>query len=316
MRSDQESKEFKELVLGHSLSDMREIGWQQTFLGEQTFLRVSKPPAQILEALSTRFALDELHIKDICNHAHPPQFTRLDNGSLHIILRFPVERASKNDGQEVTSVSILADGRMCALIWPGERFHYFSDRELSGLTVEDCVCKLIHLLVDHLLQRAYGLREEMDELEDECLADVRTANLGLLLTMRKEFSVLARYARTNAVAIDKLRNNPGYRDSVRLADAHEHMLRSSVIAESRAEHALSVMQVVQSLLSQQLNEVLTFLAVITVILTPLGVIAGIFGMNFVDMGVLKYPNGFALTIAAMLLLSAVLAVVFKIKKWW
>lgn len=316
MESDQESGEFRRLVQGHALADMREIDWQQALQEEQTFLRVARPTAPILESLSSRFTLDGLHIKDILNPAHPPQFTRLDNGSLHLILRFPVKDSAEGDGPEATSVSILADSRTCALIWPGEGFHYFSDRELSGLTVEACVCMIIHMLVDHLLQRTYALREEMDELEDECLADVRTADLGLLLSMRKEFSVLARYARTNAVVIEKLRDIAGYRDSVRLVDAHEHMLRASTIAGSRAEHALSVMQVVQSLLSQQLNEVLTFLAVITVILTPLGVIAGIFGMNFVDMDVLKYPNGFAMTIAGMLLLAVALAIVFKIRKWW
>jgi magnesium transporter len=60
----------------------------------------------------------------------------------------------------------------------------------------------------------------------------------------------------------------------------------------------------------------TFLAVITVILTPIGVIAGIFGMNFTNMDVLKYPNGFTLAISGMLLLAAGLAAIFKIKKWW
>jgi Mg2+ and Co2+ transporter CorA len=53
----------------------------------------------------------------------------------------------------------------------------------------------------------------------------------------------------------------------------------------------------------------TFLAVITVILTPIGV-------NFTNMDVLKYPNGFTLAISGMLLLAAGLAAIFKIKKWW
>ena len=85
--------------------------------------------------------------------------------------------------------------------------------------------------------------------------------------------MLARYARTNAITIEKLREDSVYRENLRLIDAHEHMQRASVIAESRAEHVLSLMQAVQSLLSQRLNQVLTFLAVITVILTPIDIIA-------------------------------------------
>ena len=76
------------------------------------------------------------------------------------------------------------------------------------------------------------------------------------------------------------------------------------------------MQAAQSLLSQRLNEVMTFLAVITVVLTPMGIIAGIFGMNFKHMEVLDYPNGFALSVWGMLVLGAMLAAFFKFKKWW
>lgn len=39
-------------------------------------------------------------------------------------------------------------------------------------------------------------------------------------------------------------------------------------------------------------------------------------MNFTNMDVLKYPNGFTLAISGMLLLAAGLAAIFKIKKWW
>lgn len=308
--------EPKDVALGHSLDDMRELSWEQTLTQDQTFLQIVNPSAKLLETLSERFSLDELHIKDILNRAHPSQFTRLKNGALHIILRFPFERVGEVKAHEVTSASILSDKKMCALIWPGERYHTVSNVDLIGLNAEECVCKIIHLLVENLLRRVYALREDMDELEDECLTDVGNADMGKLLLMRKEFSILARHASSNAITIEKLRAEPRYRDSLRLIDAHEHMLRASSIAESRTEHALSVMQAIQSLLSQRLNQVLTFLALITVILTPMGVIAGVFGMNFTNMDVLKTPNGFVWVISVMLLLATALAIIFKIKKWW
>ena len=314
MRTD--TVEPGENILGHQLADMQEITWQQALQGEQTFLRLAHPSVTLLDALRERFTLDELYIKDICNAVHPPQFTRLEQGGLLIILRFPVELVSEDKNVDTTSVSILADDKMCVLIWPGRRFHFFANGDLSGLSVEECVCKIIHLLVDHLLRRVYTLREEMDEVEDACLADVDDADLGRLLLIRKEFAMLARQARNNEIAIDQLRSDALYRDNLRLIDAHEHMQRASAIAESRSEHALSVMQAVQSLLSQRLNEVMRLLAMITVILTPMGIIAGVFGMNFTEMGVLRNPHGFALSIGGMLLLALVLGVYFKIKRWW
>jgi len=316
MQTDQDTLTSKDIVLANHLADMQEIDWQQALQTEQNILRLANPSLATLAALAERFSLDELHIKDIRNPLHPPHFTRLDHGVLHIILRFPVEQEPQDEISKVTSVSIIADARMCALIWPGQRFHYFSHHDLMGLDVVECVSKIIHKLVDHLLSRVYTLREDMDEFEEECLEDVNKADLGRLLTMRKEIAELARHARTNGIAIEKLMLDPTYKNKLLLIDAHEHMHRAASIAESKADHALNVMQAAQSLLSQRLNEVMAFLAVMTVVLTPMGIIAGIFGMNFAHMDMLEYPNGFALSVWGMLLLGVILAAFFKFKKWW
>jgi len=312
-----ETIEIKASVHVHLLEDMREIDLQEALATpEHTLWRMANPSPGMLDLLCERFVLDELHIKDICSSIHPPHFTRLENGAMHIILRFPVDKETEDEFSEVTSVSILVDRDMCALVWPGKRFHHFTNADLKGLNVDECASKIIHMLVDYLLSRVYILREEMDEFEEACLADVSNADLGRLLTMRKEMATLARHARTNALAIGKLLTDPAYMENLYLFDAHEHMNRATAIAESKAEHALNVMQAAQSLLSQRLNEVMTFLAVITVVLTPMGIIAGIFGMNFTNMEVLSSPYGFALSIWGMLILGAALALFFKLKKWW
>ena len=139
MQSDHEIIAGKEPIRCHFLADMREIGWEQALQDDRTLLRLARPQGVVLEALGKRFSLDELHIKDILNPAHPPQFTRLKKGALHIILRFPVKGAGEGETSEATSVSILADKKMCALIWAGERYHHFSSHDLIGLSVEECV---------------------------------------------------------------------------------------------------------------------------------------------------------------------------------
>lgn len=296
------------------LSDMQQLDWHQAINEDQALLRFANPTAEILQAIQKRFSLDELHLKDLCNPKHPPHFSRLEHNIIHIILRFPIH--TESGAREVTSVSILADSKLCALIWPQKRFHHFPTSDLMGLSINACVSKMIHRLVDYLLSRVYLLREEMDELEEECLSDVNNADLARLLAMRKEMAELARHGRNNALAIEKLMADPEFASDVRLTDAHEHMNRAYAIAEAKAEHALNIMQAAQSLLSQRLNEVMTLLAVITVVLTPMGIIAGIFGMNFAQMDVLALPHGFAWSVWGMLILGVILAAFFKYKRWW
>lgn len=300
----------------HQLADMQQINWEQSLSDEQTFLRLASPSDEQLAGLQQSFQLDDLHITDIRNPEHPPHLTLLGNDTVMIILRFPVEVEKEDASSNISSVTILADRRMCALIWPEKRYHRFSDQDLAGLDVRECVGKILHMLVDYLLSRVNILREQLDEFEDECLADAGNADLEKLMLMRKELASLARLARGNLLVIDKLLQEEGYRESLRLSDAHEHMNRAASMAELKADQALNVMQAVQSLLSQRLNEVMRFLAVITVILTPMGVIAGIFGMNFTHMEVLAYPSGFAISLWIMLVLGVILAAIFRIKRWW
>ncbi|MDD4977226.1 MAG: CorA family divalent cation transporter [Gallionella sp.] len=305
-----------EILLGNRLDDMGALDWREALGAEAALLRVARPSTSVLEALAERFGLDSLYVKDICNPAHPPQFSRLEEGGVLLILRFPIATGDEAGGGVSVSVSLLADNKLCVLIWPGERYQDVPERELRESSVDECVAKFVHHLIDPLLRRVYVLRDEMDDVEDECLANVDKADLGSLLLMRKEFATLARNARTNAMVIEQLRMHSIYRENLHLMDAQEHMQRASVIAESRSEHALSVMQAVQSLLSQRLNEVMRLLAMITVVLTPMGVIAGIFGMNFSNMSVLQSPHGFGLALLSMLILGGCLVTVFKLKRWW
>ncbi len=304
----------KDIEFASRLSDMQQLGWRDAIHEDHVLLRLANPSAEALEIIKQRFSLDDLHLKDLQNPKHPPQMSCLEQDVIHLILRFPISSDS-GDG-EITSVSIVADDKLCALIWPVKRFHHFPARDLLGLTIHGCISKMIHILVDYLLTRVYTLREEMDELEDECLSDVNNADLVSLLAKRKEMAELARHGRNNALAIEKLRLGSDFADDLRLIDAHEHMNRATAIADAKAEHALTVMQAAQSLLSQRLNEVMAFLAVITVVLTPMGIVAGIFGMNFTHMDVLSHPHGFIWSIWGMLLLGAILAAFFKFKKWW
>lgn len=134
--------------------------------------------------------------------------------------------------------------------------------------------------------------------------------------MRRQMSRYARLANGNAIVIERLLKEPAFQHNIVLLDGFEHMERAKNIADASSEHALNVLQAAQSLLSQNLNQVMMFLAIITVILTPMGVIAGIFGMNFAHMEVLNEPLGFALTIWGMVLLAVITGIIFKLKKWW
>lgn len=72
----------------------------------------------------------------------------------------------------------------------------------------------------------------------------------------------------------------------------------------------------ESLLSNKISEIMRVLTVISFITFPLGVTAGIFGMNvFGEAEFNNHPYTFFIIIGAMLVSSAIMVGLFRIKKW-
>jgi len=304
-----------EHTYANQLKDMKKIDWREGINGDQVLVRLSNLTKEETKILQNRFELDHLQVQDIFSENHPPFITRLPDETLHIIIRFPVvTNLVKGEQYKFVNVSVIADKKVCAIVWPNERYHQFSNRDYKGLSIDECVGKIIHGLVDYLFEEVAVLWNQIDEIEDVCLDDPSNADMVTLLTMRKNMSVLARIARGNDHVLDKLISDPLFLNNPYLLDAHEHMARANVAAESKAEHALIVMQAVQSLLSQKLNELMKVLAVLTAVLTPMMVIGGVFGMNFIHMDVLSNPSGFIYTLMAMVVSGLAPLAYFKYKK--
>ena len=70
-----------------------------------------------------------------------------------------------------------------------------------------------------------------------------------------------------------------------------------------------------SVTSHQLNATMRVLTVITALFVPLTFLAGIYGMNFEYIPELKAENGYFILLGVMAVVSVVLLVVFKKKRW-
>jgi magnesium transporter len=84
----------------------------------------------------------------------------------------------------------------------------------------------------------------------------------------------------------------------------------------RLEHsAETAVQIHFSAQGNRTNDIMRTLTALTAIFLPLNLLAGIFGMNFDHMPLLKKADGFWVTLGAMGLIALVLAVVFWRKRY-
>jgi magnesium transporter len=98
-------------------------------------------------------------------------------------------------------------------------------------------------------------------------------------------------------------------------DVHDHLQRISDLAENYRELVGGLFEIHFSVVSSRTNDVMKTLAVVSAIILPLTLIAGIYGMNFEYMPELKTRWGYFATLGSMLLLTVGLLIYFWRRGW-
>ncbi|MEW5763063.1 MAG: magnesium/cobalt transporter CorA [Bacillota bacterium] len=101
-----------------------------------------------------------------------------------------------------------------------------------------------------------------------------------------------------------------------LMDVYDHLLRLVETTDGYRDLAAAVLEAHLSATSNRLNEIMKVLTVITTIMMPLSVIAGIYGMNFRHMPELYSPYGYPAVLGAMAAVAAGMLWYFRRKGWF
>lgn len=98
-------------------------------------------------------------------------------------------------------------------------------------------------------------------------------------------------------------------------DVHDHLLRVTDLAESYRDLVAGLVDIHFAVVANRTNDVMKTLAVVSAIILPLSLIAGIYGMNFDYMPELKTQYGYFLTLGFMGIVTILLLIYFWRKGW-
>ncbi len=87
------------------------------------------------------------------------------------------------------------------------------------------------------------------------------------------------------------------------------------LLESNRDALSELQRTNDSLLSTKTNDTMRTLTVMTFVLTPLTLIAGIFGMNTGDFNFIENKTDFLFVLGAMTLAGLIIFLFFKVRKW-
>lgn len=91
--------------------------------------------------------------------------------------------------------------------------------------------------------------------------------------------------------------------------------KANSLLESNRDALAELQRTNDSLLSTKTNDTMRTLTIMTFVLTPLTLIAGIFGMNTGDTNFINTKTDFFFVIGSMILVGLVIFLFFKLRKW-
>lgn len=163
------------------------------------------------------------------------------------------------------------------------------------------------------------LEAEISEGESAILSGTRPGDLDRIAAWRRELLRLKRYYEQLDSIFDELSAN----DNGLLGKAS---VRRMVILGTRLDRYLSAVRSLQEMVAQlreayqsqlaiQQNDLMKIFTVVTVLVLPLTLLTGWYGMNFAGMPELGWKYGYPAVIAVSALIVAGLVWYFKRKKW-
>jgi magnesium transporter len=183
---------------------------------------------------------------------------------------------------------------------------------------------LFHLILDEMVDEYApvldAVTESLDGMEEDIFRrPVRAAVPRLLhlkrdiLALRKtlvyEREVLARLSRGEFELIDD-------RETVYYRNVYDHLVRFTELIESSREMVSDLMESHLSATSNRLNEVMKVLTMISTVVLPMTLVAGVYGMNFDHMPEIHWPYGYPFALGLMLLAGLLPLAIFKWRKWF
>jgi len=193
---------------------------------------------------------------------------------------------------------------------------------------EDLMLRLLNAMVDQYLELRQPLTAQLDRWQRALLDPRRPFRDWMaLLDARIELRKLDHLCEEQHDALQELRDyvvdsaDQGEISRskdlllVRINDVTEHVTRVLNHARRLESSIESAVQIHFSAMSHRTSEIMRTLTVITALFMPLTLITGIFGMNFVDMPLLKDQAGFWLTMAAMAIVVVAMLFFFRRKRY-
>ncbi|MEW5850060.1 MAG: magnesium transporter CorA family protein [Myxococcota bacterium] len=284
---------------------------------------VTDPSAEEVQQLNQKLGIP----MDYLAHAlDPDELARAEHGEGHslVVMRIPVQREGHPD-QPFTTVPlgvVISGGRLVTVCGvrqeltpalasaPNDAIHPHRPHRF--------VLRLLLMSAHRFLEHLKSINHQVDALEDRLQASLENDSLMGLLKYQKALVFFTTALRSNELLLERLRHDPHFpiprAEEDLLEDVLIELRQAMEVTRIATEILSQMMDAFASIISNNLNVVMKFLASCTILLTIPTMIASFYGMN-VPLPGSAHALALGVVVAVSTAVTLVVAVVLRRRKW-
>jgi magnesium transporter len=278
-----------------------------------------------VETIGRLFNIHPLVLEDILNTHQRPKFEEFEN-YLYIVFK-AIALQNGDASVEYEQISLLLLNNIVFTF--KEKPDTILDPIINRLNVPQSHIRtqkgdyLAYVVMDTVIDEYFTLQDTYDELietvEDELLTDPTHRTLATIQKIKRELIYLRRSIsplRELLAAIHRS-ESPLLKPRTKqdFTDVYDHAIRVIEALESYRDLISGMLDIYLSSISNKMNETMKVLTVFSTLFIPLTFIAGVYGMNFEYMPELKWKWGYPALWGVFILISGLLMLFFKKRKW-
>jgi len=182
---------------------------------------------------------------------------------------------------------------------------------------------LLHSILDSCIDNYFPIINEfdntVDEMSEELFKTPSQETLKKIYYLKNDIMSLRRTIGPQADVVSLL-SRETYRfirqsSILYFRNIYDNMVRFNDTVGMLRDIISGAMEVYVSIISNRLNEIMKTLTVIATIMMPLTLIASIYGMNFKHMPELEHRFGYPAVILIMTIITVIMLIYFRRRKW-
>lgn len=305
------------------------MGVQVLTHGRITWVNIEKPTPEDMNYLRQNYPhFHPLDLEDCLSRIERPKIDEYDD-YLFIIMQFPVFDATRRVSRPA-EVDLFIGAGYLVTVHDGnlgpitELFdNCQADERLRHKHMGRGAGRLMHDVVDRLVDYCFPILYKVDaniqEIEEEIFTEAMPGIVQEISWLRRDIIALQRIVKPQIAIVANLehKDRPFIREGldVYFGDVLDHLYKAWDMLEDHHDVIEGLSDTANILTSYRINEVMKILTIISVIMLPLTLLTGIYGMNIKLPLDGQSPYSFLIIMLLMVLVAGGMTLYFKRKRW-